>query len=83
MDLTSLLIFLAIGAVAGFLAGQITKGGGFGLIGDIIVGIIGAVVGGWVFGLLGISAGGIIGAIIVATIGAILLLFIIRLIKKA
>ena len=83
MDLTSLLIFLAIGAVAGFLAGQIMKGGGFGLVGDIIVGIIGAVIGGWVFGLLGISAGGLLGAIIVATIGAILLLFIVRLIKKA
>jgi uncharacterized membrane protein YeaQ/YmgE (transglycosylase-associated protein family) len=83
MEPTSLLIFLVIGAIAGWLAGQIMKGGGFGLIGDIIVGIIGAVIGGWVFGMMGIAGGGLIGAIIVATIGAILLLFVIRLIKKA
>ena len=83
MDITSLVIFLAIGAVAGWLAGALVKGGGFGLIGDIIVGIIGAVLGGWLFGVLGITAGGLIGAIVTATVGAVLLLFIIRLIKKA
>jgi len=83
MDLTSLLIFLAIGAVAGWLAGMIMKGGGFGLIGDIIVGVIGAVIGGWIFGQLGIAGAGLVGAIIVATIGAIVLLFIVKLIKKA
>jgi uncharacterized membrane protein YeaQ/YmgE (transglycosylase-associated protein family) len=59
------------------------KGGGFGLLGNIIVGIIGAVLGGFVFGLLGISAGGLIGAIVTATAGAALLLFLIGLIKKA
>ena len=75
---------LAIGAVAGWLAGIIMKGGGFGLIGDIIVGIIGAVVGGYLFGLVGISAGvGLIGSIVTATVGAIVLLFVIRLIKRA
>ena len=58
MDLTSLLIFLAIGAIAGWLAGNLMKGGGFGLLGNIVVGIIGAVVGGFIFGMLGISAGG-------------------------
>ena len=58
MDIQSLLIFLAIGAVAGWLAGTIMKGGGFGLLGNMVVGIIGAVLGGFVFGLLGISAGG-------------------------
>ena len=83
MDITSLVIFLAIGAVAGWLAGTITKGGGFGLVGDIIIGIIGAVVGGWLFGMMGITAGGLIGAIITATVGAVVLLFIIRLVKKA
>jgi uncharacterized membrane protein YeaQ/YmgE (transglycosylase-associated protein family) len=83
MDLQSLIIFLAIGAVAGWLAGLLMKGGGFGLIGNIIVGIIGAVVGGFVFGLLGISAGGLVGSIITATAGAVLLLFLIGLIKKA
>ncbi len=83
MDITSLVIFLAIGAVAGWLAGTITKGGGFGLVGDIIIGIIGAVIGGWLFGMMGITAGGLIGAIITATVGAVVLLFIIRLVKKA
>ena len=83
MDLTSLIVFLAIGAVAGWLAGTLVKGGGFGPIGDIIVGIIGAIIGGWVFGLLGIAAGGLLGAIVTATIGAILLLVIVRAIKRA
>jgi len=83
MDLTSILIFLAIGAVAGWLAGTIMKGGGFGLVADIIIGILGAIVGGLLFGLLGISAGGLIGSIVTATVGAIVLLFIIHAIKKA
>jgi len=83
MDLMSLLIFLAIGAVAGWLAGVILKGGGFGLLVNIVVGILGAIVGGFAFGLLGISAGGILGQIITATVGAVLLLFIVGLIKKA
>lgn len=80
----SFLIFLLIGAIAGWLAGIVMKGGGFGLIVDIIIGIIGSVIGGWVFGLMGISAGGgMLGSIVVATIGAILLLFVVRLFKKA
>lgn len=83
MDLQGLIIFLAIGAVAGWLAGTLVKGGGFGLLGDIVVGIIGAVVGGFVFGLLGISAGGLIGAIITATVGAVILLYVVRLMKKS
>jgi len=82
MDLTSLLIFLAIGAVAGWLAGLIMKGGGFGLLGDIIVGIIGALVGGFVFSLLGISFNGLLGSIISATGGAVVLLFLISFFKK-
>ena len=83
MDLTNLLIFLAIGAVAGWLAGVILKGGGFGLLVNIVVGILGAIVGGFAFGLLGISVGGIVGSIITATVGAVLLLLIVGLIKKA
>lgn len=84
MDITALLIFLAIGAIAGWLAGTLMKGGGFGLLGNVIVGILGAVVGGYVFGMLGISAGGgLIGSIITATVGAALLLFIVKIIKKA
>lgn len=84
MDITGLLIFLAIGAVAGWLAGQLMKGGGFGLLGDIVVGILGSVAGGYLFGLLGISAGGgLAGSIVTATVGAMVLLFLIRLIKRA
>jgi len=82
MDIMSLIIFLAIGALAGWLAGNIMKGGGFGLLVNIVVGIIGAIVGGWVFGLLGISINGLIGSIITAVAGASLLLFIIGLVKK-
>jgi uncharacterized membrane protein YeaQ/YmgE (transglycosylase-associated protein family) len=84
MDLQSLIVLLLVGLVAGWLAGQFVKGGGFGLIGDIIVGIVGALIAGWLFPRLGISlGGGILGAIISATIGAVILLVIIRLIKRA
>jgi uncharacterized membrane protein YeaQ/YmgE (transglycosylase-associated protein family) len=83
MDLTSILLFLAIGAVAGWLAGLLMKGGGFGILGNIVVGILGAVVGGFLFGVLGISAAdGLIGSIITATAGAVVLLFIVGLVKK-
>jgi uncharacterized membrane protein YeaQ/YmgE (transglycosylase-associated protein family) len=76
--------FIVVGLIAGWLAGQLVKGGGFGVVGDIVVGVIGALLGGWLFGAMGIwPGGGLIGAIIVATIGAILLIFIIRLIKRA
>ena len=71
MDLQSLLIILVIGAVAGWLAGVLVKGGGFGLLGNIVIGVIGAFIGGFIFGLLGIAAGGILGAIVSATIGAV------------
>lgn len=83
MDPIALVIWLAIGAVAGWLAGQIMKGGGFGLLGDIIVGIVGAAVAGFILPRLGIVIGGnLIAAIINATIGACLLLFVLRLIKR-
>jgi uncharacterized membrane protein YeaQ/YmgE (transglycosylase-associated protein family) len=74
--------FLVIGMVAGWLAGQFVKGGGFGLLGDLIVGVIGAVLGGLVFGLLGISAAGLIGSLVCATVGAVLLLVILWAIKR-
>ncbi len=70
MELGALIVFLLIGAVAGWLAGLVMKGGGFGLLGNMVIGIIGAFVGGFLFGLLGITAGGLIGSIITATIGA-------------
>src|SRR5215831_11848256 len=75
--------FILIGLVAGWLAGQFMKGGGFGIIGDIVVGVLGALLGGFLFGLLGISAGGLIGSLVVATIGAVVLIFILRMIKRA
>ena len=83
MDIQGLIIFLAIGAVAGYFAGILMKGGGHGLLLNIIIGIIGAVLGGYLFGLLGISVGGgIAGSLVTAVIGAIALLFIIRAIRK-
>lgn len=75
--------FILIGIVAGWLAGQIMKGGGFGLLGDLIVGVIGSLIGGFVFSLLGISAGGLIGSLITATVGAVILIALLRVIKKA
>ncbi len=76
--------FIIVGLVAGWLAGVIMKGGGFGVIGDIVVGIVGALIGGWLFSTMGVSTGGgLLGAIIVALIGAIILIFLLRLIKRA
>ena len=84
MGIEALIVTLIIGAVAGWLAGQIVKGYGFGLFGNIIVGIVGAFVASLLFPLAGLSlGGGIVGAIISGTIGAVILLFLIRLIKRA
>lgn len=74
--------FIIVGIVAGFVAGKLMRGGGFGLLVNLVVGIIGAVLGGWVFGLLGITTTGIIGSLITATVGAIILLWIISLFQK-
>ncbi len=74
--------FILIGIVAGFVAGTLMRGGGFGILVNLVVGIIGAVLGGWVFGLLGIHTTGIIGSLITATVGAIILLWIISLFKR-
>ncbi|MGV3654408.1 MAG: GlsB/YeaQ/YmgE family stress response membrane protein [Noviherbaspirillum sp.] len=79
----SLLWFLLIGLIAGWLASAVV-GGGFGILGDIVVGIVGAFIGGYLFQTLGISAGGgMLGSIIVATVGAIVLLLLLRLIRRA
>lgn len=75
--------FIIIGLVAGWLAGVIMKGGGYGVVGDIVVGIIGALLGGWLFSTMGVATGGLLGAIIVATIGAIILIALLRVIKRA
>ena len=82
MSVENLVIFLLIGIAAGWLAGRVMKGGGFGLFGDMIVGVIGAFLGGWLFGLLGISAGGLLGLLVTAFVGAVVLLFLIRLVKR-
>jgi uncharacterized membrane protein YeaQ/YmgE (transglycosylase-associated protein family) len=76
--------WIVVGLIAGWLAGQVMKGGGYGIIVDIILGILGGILGGWIFGLLGLWQGrGMIGSIIVAFIGAVILVWITRLIKKA
>ena len=83
MDVTGLVIALAIGAVAGFLAGQIMKGRGFGVIGNIIVGVIGAAIFGFLFGNFNLLNSAILNEIAGGTIGAVILLFVISLVKKA
>jgi uncharacterized membrane protein YeaQ/YmgE (transglycosylase-associated protein family) len=83
MTTQSLILFLVIGILAGFLAGKIMKGSGFGLLGDLVVGVVGAFLGGWVFGLLGLTAYGLIGSLVTAVVGALLLLFLIRMVKSA
>jgi len=83
MSAESLLVILLIGAIAGWLAGQIVQGTGFGLLGDIIIGIIGAFIASWLFPQLGLHLGaGIVAEIIAATIGAVLLLVIMRLVRR-
>ena len=80
----SLIAWLVIGAIAGWLAGTFVKGGGFGLLGDIVVGIIGAFIGGWLAGVLGIHVGsGWISSILTAAIGAALLLLLLRAVRRA
>lgn len=81
----SLIVILIVGLVAGWLAGQIMRGSGFGIIGDIVIGIIGAFIGTWVWGVLHLpTIGGNfwINAIVISTVGALVLLFILRLIRR-
>jgi uncharacterized membrane protein YeaQ/YmgE (transglycosylase-associated protein family) len=81
--LMNLLWWMIVGLIAGWAAGKIMKGGGYGTVVDIILGIVGAVVGGRLLGLLGIYAGGFIGTILVAILGAVFLIWLSRLLKKA
>ena len=84
MAVEAIIIILIVGAVAGWLAGLIVRGIGFGLIGNIIVGIVGAFLAGWLLPRIGVFiGGGIIGSIVNATIGAVVLLIIIGLVKRA
>lgn len=79
-----LIYWICVGLVAGWLAGLVMKGGGYGLVVDIILGMLGGIVGGWIFGALGIWPGaGAIGAIIVAFVGAVVLVWISRVLRRA
>lgn len=78
----SFITFLIIGAIAGWLAGQFMKGSGFGILTNIIIGIVGSFIGGFTFSLLGLSAGGVVGSLVTATVGAVILLYIARLVKS-
>ncbi len=78
-----LLYWIVVGLIAGWLAGQVMRGGGYGALVDIILGMVGGIIGGWVFGMLGIwPGGGIIGSIIVAFVGAVILVAITRALKR-
>jgi uncharacterized membrane protein YeaQ/YmgE (transglycosylase-associated protein family) len=78
LDPGSLIVWLLVGLVAGWLAGVVMKGGGYGVIGDIVVGLIGAVLGGFLFGMFGAGSYGLLGSIVVAFVGACLLIAIVR-----
>ncbi len=77
------LLFLIIGLIAGWLAGVIMKGSGYGVIGDVIIGILGALIGGHILGWFGVVTYGLIGSLLSALIGALILIFVIRLLKRA
>jgi uncharacterized membrane protein YeaQ/YmgE (transglycosylase-associated protein family) len=79
---TNLVWFLLIGLCAGWLAGRLMKGDGYGLFGDLALGVIGALLGGWLFGLLGIAAGGLLGALVTAVVGAVVLIALLRAIHR-
>jgi uncharacterized membrane protein YeaQ/YmgE (transglycosylase-associated protein family) len=80
----NIVYWIVVGLIAGWLAGQVMKGGGYGAVADIILGLVGGIVGGWVFGLLGIGAGsGLLGSIVVAFVGAVILVALTRMLKRA
>jgi uncharacterized membrane protein YeaQ/YmgE (transglycosylase-associated protein family) len=82
LNLSNVLWWLVVGLIAGFLASRVMSGGGYGLVGDIVVGIIGAFLGGWLAGLLGLGSSGLIGTIVVAFIGACILLAILHSVSR-
>src|ERR1700731_5039101 len=79
ISLSAVIWWLVVGLIAGLLASLVMRGGGYGIVGDIIVGLVGAFIGGWLFSLLGIGSGGLIGSIIVAFVGACILIALLRL----
>jgi uncharacterized membrane protein YeaQ/YmgE (transglycosylase-associated protein family) len=74
--------FLIIGAIAGWIAGKLMQGGGFGILGNIVVGVLGAVIGGFIFDMVGVTSGSLIGSLVTAVVGAAILLFVVSLFKK-
>ena len=82
ITLTSLVIWALIGLIAGWLAGEIMKGSGFGAVGNIVIGIIGAILGGVLLGLIGVDPGGFVGEVIQALIGALVLLALLRAVRR-
>jgi uncharacterized membrane protein YeaQ/YmgE (transglycosylase-associated protein family) len=84
MSVETVLIWILVGAIAGWLAGLVVRGFGFGVVGNIVVGILGAFLGGWLLGMTGLGfGGGILGSIVTAFIGAVVLLLIVRVVKRA
>lgn len=83
ITLASIIIWLLIGLIAGWLAGELTKGSGFGVLGNIIIGIVGAVLGGVILGAVGVDPGGFLGEVVQALIGALVLIAIISLVQRA
>jgi uncharacterized membrane protein YeaQ/YmgE (transglycosylase-associated protein family) len=79
----NIVLFLLIGMAAGWLAGKLVKGRGFGLVENLIIGVIGALIGGFVLGALNVNVGGLLGQLIAATVGAIILLYLLKLIRRA
>jgi uncharacterized membrane protein YeaQ/YmgE (transglycosylase-associated protein family) len=79
--LEALLWWIVVGLIAGFLAGVVMRGGGFGIVGDIVVGILGAIIGGFLAGLLGLGASGLVGTIIIAFLGACVLIALLRVLS--
>jgi uncharacterized membrane protein YeaQ/YmgE (transglycosylase-associated protein family) len=82
LDPMGLLLWAVVGIVAGWLAGVVMKGGGYGIIGDLIVGLIGALVGGLLFSIFGVGFGGLLGSILVAFVGACLLIAVVRFVSR-
>jgi len=78
----NILWFLIIGVLSGFIAGKLYKGRGFGLVGDLVIGVIGALIGGFIFSLLGVTAGGLIGQLVMSIVGALVLLYVVHLAQK-
>ncbi|MCS6906784.1 MAG: GlsB/YeaQ/YmgE family stress response membrane protein [Anaerolineales bacterium] len=82
MDITNLLWFVVIGFIAGWVATRLMRKSSFGLLGNVIVGVLGAVIGGYIFDVLRISASGLLGSLVTAIVGAVVLLYLISLAKK-